>query len=49
VQLARPKLHIGAVVGKVIRWLFAIVATLLGLEVGLANRTKGYQHYNIPA
>jgi plasma-membrane proton-efflux P-type ATPase len=36
VQLARPKLHIEAVVGKVIRWLFAIVAALLGLVVGLS-------------
>ena len=29
VQQARPKLHIEAVVGKVVRWLFAIVGTLL--------------------
>jgi magnesium-transporting ATPase (P-type) len=36
VQLARPKLHIEAVVGKVIRWLFAIVAALLGLVVVLS-------------
>ena len=30
VQAARPKLHIEAVVAKVVRWLFLIVATLLG-------------------
>ena len=31
VQAARPKLHIEAVVAKVVRWLFVIVATLLGV------------------
>ena len=30
VQEARPKLHIEAVVAKVVRWLFAIVGALLG-------------------
>ena len=36
VQLARPKLHIEAVVSKVVRWLFIIVGTLLGLVVALS-------------
>jgi H+-transporting ATPase len=31
VQLARPKLHIEAVVAKVVRWLFVIVGALLGV------------------
>jgi H+-transporting ATPase len=31
VQQARPKLHIEAVVAKVVRWLFVIVAMLLGI------------------
>jgi plasma-membrane proton-efflux P-type ATPase len=31
VQMARPKLHIEEVVSKVVRWLFAIVGTLLGV------------------
>ena len=31
VQLARPRLHIEAVVGKVVRWLFLIVGALLGV------------------
>ena len=31
VQLARPKLHIEAVVSKVVRWLFVIVGALLGV------------------
>ncbi|MBE0603490.1 MAG: plasma-membrane proton-efflux P-type ATPase [Deltaproteobacteria bacterium] len=31
VQLARPKLHIEAVVAKVVRWLFVIVGALLGM------------------
>jgi plasma-membrane proton-efflux P-type ATPase len=33
VQQARPKLHIEAVVAKVVRWLFVIVGALLGLVV----------------
>ena len=33
VQLARPKLHIEAVVSKVVRWLFVIVGTLLAVVV----------------
>jgi H+-transporting ATPase len=33
VQLARPKLHIEAVVAKVVRWLFVIVGALLGVVV----------------
>ena len=33
VQQARPKLHIEAVVAKVVRWLFVIVGVLLGLVV----------------
>jgi P-type E1-E2 ATPase len=36
VQLARPKLHIEAVVGKVVRWLFVIVGALLGVVVVLS-------------
>src|SRR5208337_2082971 len=33
VQQARPKLHIEAVVAKVVRWLFVIVGVLLGVVV----------------
>jgi H+-transporting ATPase len=33
VQAASPKLHIEAVVAKVVRWLFAIVGALLGVVV----------------
>jgi H+-transporting ATPase len=33
VQQARPKLHIEAVVAKVVRWLFIIVGALLGMVV----------------
>jgi H+-transporting ATPase len=33
VQKARPKLHIEAVVAKVVRWLFVIVGALLGVVV----------------
>lgn len=36
VQEARPKLHIEAVVGKVVRWLFVIVGALLGLVTVLS-------------
>ncbi|NJD55797.1 MAG: plasma-membrane proton-efflux P-type ATPase [Nitrospirae bacterium] len=36
VQQARPKLHIEAVVGKVVRWLFVIVGTLLGAVIVLS-------------
>ena len=36
VQEARPKLHIEAVVAKVVRWLFVIVGALLGLVVVLS-------------
>jgi plasma-membrane proton-efflux P-type ATPase len=36
VQLARPKLHIEAVVAKVVRWLFAVVGTLLAVVVVLS-------------
>jgi H+-transporting ATPase len=36
VQEARPKLHIEAVVAKVVRWLFVIVGSLLGLVVVLS-------------
>jgi len=36
VQQARPKLHIEAVVAKVVRWLFAIVGALLGVVVVLS-------------
>ena len=33
VQQAHPKLHIEAVVGKVVRWLFVIVGALLGVVI----------------
>ena len=36
VREARPKLHIEAVVGKVVRWLFVIVAALLGVVIVLS-------------
>ncbi|MFZ3036449.1 MAG: plasma-membrane proton-efflux P-type ATPase [Rugosibacter sp.] len=36
VQLARPKLHIEAVVTKVVRWLFVIVGVLLGVVIVLS-------------
>ena len=36
VQEARPKLHIETVVAKVVRWLFVIVGTLLGIVVVLS-------------
>jgi H+-transporting ATPase len=36
VQEARPKLHIEAVVSKVVRWLFVIVGALLGVVIVLS-------------
>ena len=36
VQKARPKLHIEAVVSKVVRWLFVIVGVLLGAVIVLS-------------
>ena len=36
VQQARPKLHIEAVVGKVVRWLFVIVGALIAIVVVLS-------------
>ena len=36
VQEARPKLHIEAVVTKIVRWLFVIVGALLGIVVVLS-------------
>ena len=33
VQQARPKLHIEAIVSRVVRWLFVIVGTMLGVVV----------------
>ena len=36
VQRARPKLHIEAVVSKLVRWLFVIVGVLLGIVVVLS-------------
>ena len=36
VQEARPKLHIEAVVARVVRWLFVIVGALLGLVIVLS-------------
>ena len=43
VQEARPKLHIEAVVGKVVRWLFVIVGSLLGVVMVL-SLIKGVPH-----
>jgi H+-transporting ATPase len=40
VQQARPKLHIEAVVGKVVRWLFVIVGALLGV-VAILSLIRG--------
>jgi magnesium-transporting ATPase (P-type) len=40
VQQARPKLHIEAVVTKVVRWLFVIVGVLLGVVV-ILSLTRG--------
>jgi len=36
VQQARPRLHIEAVVSKVVRWLFVIVGTLLGMVIAIS-------------
>jgi len=36
VQLARPKLHIEAVVAKLVRWLFVVVGALLGIVVAMS-------------
>jgi len=36
VQLARPKLHIEAVVAKIVRWLFIIVGVLVGVVIVLS-------------
>jgi H+-transporting ATPase len=36
VQKARPKLHVEAVVAKVVRWLFIIVGTLLSIVIVIA-------------
>ena len=36
VQKARPKLHIEAVVAKVVRWLFVIVGALIGVVIVLS-------------
>ena len=36
VQEARPKLHIEAVVAKIVRWLFVIVGALLGVVIVLS-------------
>jgi plasma-membrane proton-efflux P-type ATPase len=36
VQLAKPKLHIEAVVARVVRWLFVIVSVLLGIVMALS-------------
>ena len=36
VQEARPKLHIEAVISRVVRWLFVIVGAMLGVVVALA-------------
>ena len=36
VQMARPKLHIEAVVANVVRWLFAIVGVLIAIVIALS-------------
>ena len=36
VQIARPKLHIEAVISKVVRWLFVIVGALVGVVLVLS-------------
>ena len=36
VQTAAPKLHIEAVIAKVVRWLFVIVGALLGVVIVLS-------------
>ncbi|MBL9030853.1 MAG: plasma-membrane proton-efflux P-type ATPase [Phycisphaerae bacterium] len=36
VQRATPKLHVDAVVGRVVRWLFAITGVLIGVVAALA-------------
>ncbi|MEF9674031.1 hypothetical protein QNM99_25485, partial [Pseudomonas sp. PCH446] len=36
VREARPKLHIEAVVSRIVRWLFVIVGVLLGLVLALS-------------
>ena len=36
VQQAQPKLHIEAVVARIVRWLFVIIGTLLGIVVVLS-------------
>jgi len=40
VQAAKPKLHIDAVVAKIVRWLFVVVGTLLGVVV-VMSITRG--------
>jgi H+-transporting ATPase len=40
VQQARPKLHIDAVVAKIVRWLFLVVGALLGIVV-VMSITRG--------
>jgi len=40
VQQARPKLHIDAVVAKIVRWLFLVVGALLGMVV-VMSITRG--------
>lgn len=46
VQRARPRLHIEAVVGKVVRWLFVIVAVLLGIVI-VMSLIKGLPLFEI--
>jgi H+-transporting ATPase len=36
VQSSRPKLHLEAVISKVVKWLFIIVGTLIGVTVGVS-------------
>ena len=38
VRLARPKLHIDAVVAKIVRWLFLVIGVLLAMVVVLSFR-----------
>ena len=45
VQQARPKLHIEAVVARVVRWLFVIVGALLGAG-GRDRRSCGARRWS---
>jgi len=49
VQLARPKLHIEAVVAKVVRWLFVIVSVLLVWCCAVTDPRRPLIGYPAPA